>query len=61
MMFIAITFPFFGRLLSFFGGFIFSPTTYSITIPYFSGLLSFFGGFAFAPTTYFINLLLPIY
>jgi hypothetical protein len=32
-MFIAITFPFFGGLLGFFGGFAFAPTTYFVSIP----------------------------
>jgi hypothetical protein len=50
-MFIAITFPFLGRLLSFLGGFTFALTTYSITFPFFGGLLSFFGGFIFTLTT----------
>ena len=31
-MFIAITFPFFGGLLSFFGGFAFAPTTYFVSL-----------------------------
>jgi hypothetical protein len=30
-MFIAITFPFFGGLLGFFGGFAFAPTTYFVS------------------------------
>lgn len=30
-MFVAITFPFFGGLLSFFGGFAFAPTTYFVS------------------------------
>lgn len=30
-MFIGITFPFFGGLLSFFGGFAFAPTTYYVS------------------------------
>ena len=29
-MVLAITFPFFGGLLSFFGGFVFAPTTYFV-------------------------------
>jgi hypothetical protein len=29
-MFIAMTFPFFGALLGFFGGFAFAPTTYFV-------------------------------
>jgi hypothetical protein len=32
-MFIAITFPFFGGLLGFFGGFAFAPTTYFVSVP----------------------------
>ncbi|RWV97805.1 hypothetical protein GW17_00039385 [Ensete ventricosum] len=31
-MFIGITFPFFGGLLGFFGGFAFAPTTYFVSI-----------------------------
>jgi len=30
-MFVAITFPFFGGLLGFFGGFAFAPTTYFVS------------------------------
>lgn len=31
-MFVGITFPFFGGLLGFFGGFAFAPTTYFVSI-----------------------------
>jgi hypothetical protein len=31
-MFVGITFPFFGALLGFFGGFAFAPTTYFVSL-----------------------------
>ncbi|MFS7970432.1 hypothetical protein Hanom_Chr09g00820941 [Helianthus anomalus] len=41
-MFIAISFPFFGELLNFFGGFVFAPTTYFVRN--FNAFLIFFNG-----------------
>jgi hypothetical protein len=50
-MFLGITFPFFGGLLSFFGGLAFAPTTYFVSFPKDPCMIALIDPFFFPATT----------
>lgn len=54
-MFVGMTFPFFGGLLAFFGGFAFAPTTYFVSWRLLKNAFIVFDIFVFKKKDYLVN------